>query len=58
TLTTWVGTPKGARFDRHVDIAGADAVLRVRAVTIWALIDRTSGRAVRIPAQVAARFLS
>jgi len=56
-LTTWVGTPKGARFDRFVEISGADGALRVRAATIWALVDRTSGRAIRVPADVAAPFL-
>lgn len=57
TLTTWVGTPKGARFDRYVDITGEDGRLRVRAVTIWALIDQTMGRVVRVPEEVAAPFL-
>jgi acyl-CoA thioester hydrolase len=57
TLTTWVGTPKGARFDRFVEIIGADGRVRVRALTIWALIDTTTSRAVRVPAEVAAPFL-
>ena len=57
TLTSWVGTPKGARFDRHVEITGADGLLRVAALTIWALIDRASGRVIRVPAAVAAPFL-
>lgn len=57
TLTTWVGTPKGARFDRFVEITGADGRVRVRASTVWALIDQTSGRAVRVPDDVAAPFL-
>ena len=57
TLTTWVGTPKGARFDRFVDITGADGRLRARAATIWALVDTASGRAIRVPAEVAAPFL-
>lgn len=57
TLTTWVGTPKGARFDRYVDITGADGKPRARAATIWALIDTASGRAIRVPAEVAAPFL-
>jgi acyl-CoA thioester hydrolase len=58
TLTTWVGTPKGARFDRFVDITDSDGRVRVRALTIWALIDTTTGRAVRVPAEVAAPFLA
>lgn len=57
TLTTWVGTPRGARFDRFVEISGPDGRVRVRALTIWALIDTTTGRAVRVPAEVAAPFL-
>jgi acyl-CoA thioester hydrolase len=57
TLTTWVGTPKGARFDRHVEITGADGRLRVAASTVWALIDQSTRRAVRVPADVAAPFL-
>ncbi len=57
TLTTWVGTPKGARFDRHVEIAGADGRVRVRALTIWALVDAITGRALRVPAEVAGPFL-
>lgn len=57
TVTTWVGTPKGARFDRFVEIGGADGKVRVRAATVWALIDRATGRAIRVPAEVAAPFL-
>ncbi|MEY2884622.1 MAG: hypothetical protein RL490_2346 [Pseudomonadota bacterium] len=57
TLITWVGTPRGARFDRHVEISGADGQLRAEALTIWALIDQATGRAVRVPAAVAAPFL-
>ena len=57
TLTTWVGTPKGARFDRFVDIAGADGRLRARAMTIWALVDTHGNRAVRVPPETAAPFL-
>jgi acyl-CoA thioester hydrolase len=58
TLTTWVGTPKGARFDRFVEISGADGRVRVRALTIWALIDTMTGRAIRVPAELAAPFLA
>lgn len=58
TLTTWVGTPKGARFDRHVEISGSDGRVRVKALTTWALIDKASGRVLRVPAEVAAPFLA
>jgi len=57
TIETWVGTPKGARFDRFVNISGPDGSPRARALTIWALIDRASGRVARVPAEVAAPFL-
>ena len=58
TLTTWVGMPKGARFNRLVDISDATGRVRVRATTIWALIDQATGRAVRVPPEVAAPFLA
>ena len=56
-VTTWVGSPQGARFDRHVEIAGRDGRLRVRALTVWALIASATGRAIRVPDEVAAPFL-
>jgi acyl-CoA thioester hydrolase len=58
TLTTWVGEPKGARFDRFVEISGLDGDLRARAITTWALIDRASGRLARVRPDIAAPFLS
>jgi acyl-CoA thioester hydrolase len=58
TGRTWVGeAPKGARFDRHVEFTGDDGKLCVRARTTWAIIDKASGRPLRVPAAVAARFL-
>jgi acyl-CoA thioester hydrolase len=55
---TWVGeAPKGARFDRHVEFLGDDGTLRVRARTTWAILDKASGRPLRVPAEVAAPFL-
>jgi acyl-CoA thioester hydrolase len=55
---TWVGeAPKGARFDRHVEFVGDDGKLRVRARTTWALLDKATGRPLRVPAEVAAPFL-
>ena len=59
TARTWVPEPpRGARFDRHIEFVGADGKPRVRSVTTWAMVDRASGRALRVPAQVAAPFLS
>jgi acyl-CoA thioester hydrolase len=58
TGRTWVGeAPKGARFDRHVEFTGADGRVCVRAKTSWAIIDRSSGRPVRVPAAVIAPFV-
>ena len=59
TGRTWVSdAPKGARFDRYVEFVGEDGRLRVRARTTWAIIDKASGRPIRVPAEVAAPFLS
>ena len=59
TGRTWVGeAPKGARFDRHVEFVGEDGKLRVRAKTTWAIIEKKTGRPVRVPDEVAAPFLS
>jgi len=59
TGRTWVGeAPKGARFDRHVEFVGADGKPRVRAKTTWAILEKASGRPVRVPAEVAAPFLA
>ncbi len=57
TVVTWVGTPAGARFDRHVEIIGADGRLRCKALTVWALLDAVTRRLVRVSADVAAPFL-
>ena len=59
TARTWVGeAPKGARFDRHMEFVGADGKVRVRAKTQWAIIDKASGRPLRVPAEVVAPFLA
>ena len=59
TARTWVGeAPKGARFDRHVEFTGADGKLMVRAKTTWAILDKASGRPLRVPPEVAAPFLA
>jgi acyl-CoA thioester hydrolase len=58
TGRTWVGeAPKGAKFDRHVEMLGNDGRTCVRAKTSWAIIDKASGRPVRVPAQVVAPFV-
>ena len=57
---TWVGeAPKGARFDRHMEFVGeADGKVRIRARTQWAIIDKSSGRPIRVPPQVVAPFMA
>ena len=59
TAETWVDTPpQGARFDRKVRFLGSDGRVKVEAVTTWALIDRATGRLLRIRPAVAAPFLA
>ena len=56
---TWVGdAPRGARFDRFVEFARADGKVCVRAKTQWAIIDKASGRPIRVPPEVVAPFLT
>ena len=55
---TWVGeAPRGARFDRFVEFTGADGKSCVRARTSWAILERATGRPVRVPAEVIAPFV-
>ncbi len=55
---TWVAeAPRGARFDRHVEFSAHGKVV-VRARTTWAIVDRASGRILRVPKEVAAPFLA
>ena len=58
TGRTWVGeAPPGARFDGHVVCTGKDGRPCVRARTDWAIIDKASGRPIRVPPEVVAPFL-
>lgn len=59
TGETWVSDPpRGARFDRHWRFVGDDAKVRVEGTSTWALLDRATGRLLRIRPDVAAPFLS
>lgn len=54
--------PSGAKFDRRVDFRpvspdGAAGKVIVSARTTWAMIDRSTGRILRVPADVAAPFM-
>ncbi|MDX3910864.1 MAG: acyl-CoA thioesterase [Sphingobium sp.] len=59
TARTWVGeSPRGARFDRFVEFTGPDGKVKVSAKSTWVIVDRASGRILRIPPEVAAPFLA
>ncbi len=58
TAETWVAdAPRGARFDRMMRFTGTDGRVKVAAKTTWAILDRATGRILRVPAEVAERFL-
>jgi acyl-CoA thioester hydrolase len=58
TGSTWLDSPpQGAKFDRHVEFARGDKVI-VRAKTTWAIVDKTTQRILRVPKDIAARFLT
>ena len=58
TARTWVGeTPRGARFERNMEFVGEDGKTKVRARTDWAIIDKASGRPIRVPPEVVAPFM-
>ncbi|WP_395330030.1 thioesterase family protein [Novosphingobium sp. BL-8H] len=48
--------PTGARFVRHVDFRNSAGKVIVSAKTTWAMIDRETGRIMRVPPDVTARF--
>jgi acyl-CoA thioester hydrolase len=49
--------PSGARFDRHTTFRDQDGKVLVSARTTWAMIDRATGKLMRVPPEVAAPFL-
>jgi acyl-CoA thioester hydrolase len=54
---TWIPeAPSGARFDRRVEFRDAAGTRIVSSNTTWAIIDRASGRLVRVPKDVAEPF--
>jgi acyl-CoA thioester hydrolase len=58
TGKTWIEKPpKGAQFERRVDFVNATGKVLVSANTSWALIDKASGRLLRVPAELAGLFL-
>ncbi len=53
---THVGEPRGARFERYVEIVREDGVPVARARSVWAAIDVRTGRPTRITAEMRAPF--
>ena len=54
---TWVGAATRARFDRHTEIVReSDGAVLARARTVWAPVDRVSGKLVAVRPEVRARF--
>lgn len=59
TARTWIpDVPRGARFDRLIEFTGPDGKLKVAARSTWAIIDKATGRILRVPPEVAAPFLN
>lgn len=56
TVETWLGERRGARYDRHVRIVGADGRARAEAITTWALIDAATRRPTRVTDEIVAEF--
>jgi len=55
---TWIpNPPKGAQFDRCVEFRDGAGKRLVAVKSTWAMLDKTSGRLVRVPAEVAAPFM-
>ncbi|GAA0267349.1 thioesterase family protein [Alteraurantiacibacter aestuarii] len=50
--------PSGARFDRHMTFTNAAGKVIVRAKTTWAMVERETGRLMRVPREVAAPFMT
>ena len=56
---TWIpNPPKGAQFDRCVEFRDAAGKRLVAVTSTWAMLDKASGRLVRVPAEVAAPFIA
>ncbi|MDH3735080.1 MAG: acyl-CoA thioesterase [Gemmatimonadota bacterium] len=48
TVRTWVGTATPVRYERHVEIVDPKERLLVKSRTVWAPIDRATGRLRRL----------
>lgn len=50
-------SPSGARFDRCVEFEDKNGKVIVRSRTTWAMIAQDSGRIMRVPPEIAERFV-
>ena len=58
TARTWIpDAPRGARFDRLIEFSGPDGKVKVSARSTWAIVDKSTGRILRVPPEVAANFV-
>ena len=58
TGRTWIEKPpRGATFDRRVEFVNDAGKVIVSANTTWAMLDRATGRLMRVPMEFAAPFL-
>jgi acyl-CoA thioester hydrolase len=58
TAETWIpDPPRGARFDRMMRFTGADGRVKVEGRSTWAMLDKASGRLMRVPPDLAELFL-
>lgn len=58
TGETWVPEPpRGARFDRYFRFTTGEGRVLVEGVTTWALLDRATGRLLRVRPEIAAPLL-
>ena len=53
---TWVGQPRGPRFDRFVRIEDGQGRLCAQGVSEWCLVDAATMRPTRIPAEMLGPF--
>lgn len=59
TAKTWIpNPPKGARFDRMVEMIGPEGKAHVRARTTWAMLDKATGRPQRVRPDIAEIFMA
>ncbi|MDE1467391.1 acyl-CoA thioesterase [Aurantiacibacter sp. D1-12] len=49
--------PRGPRFNRHFSFTDCEGKELVRAKTTWAMVDKASGKLMRVPSEVAAPFM-